>query len=87
FADLIENITVVERADEVTGLSFREVVEYKSTGRSADLRPRLILRDEKGNVVKRENGTEAIYFLTPGSILSVEQGAQVNAGDVIARLP
>ncbi|MFX8984379.1 hypothetical protein ABTN17_20600, partial [Acinetobacter baumannii] len=51
FADLIENITVVERADEVTGLSFREVVEYKSTGRSADLRPRLILRDEKGNVV------------------------------------
>jgi DNA-directed RNA polymerase subunit beta' len=87
FADLIENITVLERADEVTGLSFREVVEYKQTGKSADLRPRLILRDAKGNVVKRENGTEAIYFLTPGSILSVEQGAEMAAGDVIARLP
>ncbi|WP_237214366.1 DNA-directed RNA polymerase subunit beta' [Falsiroseomonas oryziterrae] len=87
FADLIENITLVERTDEVTGLSFKEVVEYKATGRGADLRPRLILRDAKGNVVKRDNGAEAITFLPPGSILSVDNGREVNAGDVIARLP
>jgi DNA-directed RNA polymerase subunit beta' len=87
FGDLIENITMMDRTDDVTGLSFKEVVEYKASGKTADLRPRLILRDEKGAVVRRENGTEAISFLTPGSILSVETGAQVNAGDVIARLP
>jgi DNA-directed RNA polymerase subunit beta' len=87
FADLIENITLVERTDEVTGLSFKEVVEYKSTGRGADLRPRLILRDERGNVVKRDNGSEAITFLPPGSLLSVDNGREVNAGDVIARMP
>jgi len=87
FADLIENITLVERTDEVTGLSFKEVVEYKATGRGADLRPRLILRDAKGNVVKRDNGAEAITFLPPGSILSVDNGKEVFAGDVIARLP
>jgi DNA-directed RNA polymerase subunit beta' len=86
-ADLIENVTQVDRVDEVTGLSFREVVEYKAPGKAADLRPRLILRDEAGNVVKRENGTEAIYFLTPGTILSVENNAIVAAGDVLARLP
>ncbi|MCA3364775.1 MAG: DNA-directed RNA polymerase subunit beta' [Roseomonas sp.] len=86
-ADLIENVTQVDRVDEVTGLSFREVVEYKAPGKAADLRPRLILRDEAGNVVKRENGTEAIYFLTPGTILSVENNATVAAGDVLARLP
>jgi DNA-directed RNA polymerase subunit beta' len=45
------------------------------------------LRDEAGNVVKRENGTEAIYFLTPGTILSVENNEIVAAGDVLARLP
>ncbi|WP_137127374.1 DNA-directed RNA polymerase subunit beta' [Roseomonas sp. HF4] len=87
FSDLIENVTLVDRQDEVTGLSFKEVVEYKAPGKSADLRPRLILRDEKNNVVKRENGTEAIYFLTPGTILSIENGAPVAAGDVLARLP
>jgi len=87
FADLIENVTLVERQDEVTGLSFKEVVEYRTLGKSADLRPRLILRDKENNVVKRENGTEAIFFLTPGTILSVENNASVAAGDVLARLP
>jgi DNA-directed RNA polymerase subunit beta' len=86
FSDLIENITL-----GAGGRRHRPLVPrgrgVQGHGKSADLRPRLILRDERGNVVKRENGTEAIYFLTPGSILSVDQGAQVNAGDVIARLP
>ena len=87
FADMLENITLMDRTDEVTGLSFKEVVEYKSTGRGADLRPRLILRDTRGEVVKRENGSEAITFLPPGSILSIENGKEVAAGDVIARMP
>ncbi|WP_137177965.1 DNA-directed RNA polymerase subunit beta' [Roseomonas sp. AR75] len=87
FADLIDSFTLMERTDEVTGLSFKEVVEYKTAGRGADLRPRLILRDERGNVVKRDNGSEAITFLPPGSLLSVENGKEVFAGDVIARMP
>ncbi|NGM24359.1 DNA-directed RNA polymerase subunit beta' [Roseomonas stagni] len=87
FADLIENVTLMDRMDEVTGLSFKEVVEYKSVGRGADLRPRLILRDAAGNVVKRDNGAEAITVLPPGSILSVENGKEVSIGDVIARMP
>jgi DNA-directed RNA polymerase subunit beta' len=87
FADLIDGFTLMERTDDVTGLSFKEVVEYKSSGRGADLRPRLILRDERGNVVKRDNGSEAITFLPPGSLLSVENGKEVFAGDVIARMP
>jgi DNA-directed RNA polymerase subunit beta' len=87
FADLIENVTLMDRMDEVTGLSFKEVVEYKTVGRGADLRPRLILRDAAGNVVKRDNGAEAITVLPPGSILSVENGKEVSIGDVIARMP
>jgi hypothetical protein len=52
--DLLDGITQMERTDEVTGLSYKEVVEYKGS-KSAELRPRLILRDAKGNVLKREN--------------------------------
>ncbi|MFN3447869.1 MAG: DNA-directed RNA polymerase subunit beta', partial [Roseococcus sp.] len=85
-ADLIDGITQMERTDEVTGLSYKEVIEFKG-GKTADLRPRLILRDAKGNVLKRENGSDAIYFLTPGTIVGVENGASVHAGDVIARMP
>ncbi|MFC0410934.1 DNA-directed RNA polymerase subunit beta' [Roseomonas elaeocarpi] len=86
YADLIEGITLVERQDEVTGLSSKVVVDYKAASK-ADLRPRLLLKDEKGNVVKLPNGAEARYFLSPDTILSVDNGATVHAGDVIARLP
>jgi DNA-directed RNA polymerase subunit beta' len=87
YADLIEGITLVERTDEVTGLTSKVVVDYKQSARGADLRPRLILKDTKGEIVRLTNGAEARYFLNPDSILSVEPGATVADGDVLARIP
>ena len=46
-----------------------------------------MLRDEKGNVIKLANGLEARYFMSVDAILSVENGAPVKAGDVLARIP
>ncbi|MGH7057640.1 MAG: DNA-directed RNA polymerase subunit beta', partial [Acetobacteraceae bacterium] len=87
YFDLIEGATLVERVDDVTGLTSKVVVDYKQASRNADLRPRLQLKDEKGEVVKLANESDARYFLAPDSILSVENGARVNAGDVLARIP
>ena len=87
YLDLIEGITLIERVDEVTGLTSKVVVDYKQGARGADLRPRLQLKDARGEVIKLPNGGDARYFLAPDSILSVENGAEVQAGDVIARIP
>ena len=87
YLDLLESVTLVERVDEVTGLTSKVVVDYKQNARGADLRPRLQLKDAKGKVVQLATGVEARYFLQPDSILSVENGAQVVAGDVLARIP
>ncbi|HEX4171647.1 MAG TPA: DNA-directed RNA polymerase subunit beta', partial [Acetobacteraceae bacterium] len=87
YIDLIEGITLIERMDEVTGLTSKVVVDYKQAAKGVDLRPRLQLKDEKGEVVKLPNGTDARYFLAPDSILSVDNGAVVAAGDVLARIP
>ncbi len=87
YLDLIDSITLVERMDEVTGLSSKVVVDYKQAAKGVDLRPRLQLKDASGNVVKLANGNDARYFLSPDSILSVENGVEVNAGDVLARIP
>ncbi len=87
YLDLLEGVTLVERMDEVTGLTSKVVVDYKQNARGADLRPRLQLKDDKGEVIKLPNGADARYFLSPDSILSVENGAQVAAGDVLARIP
>jgi DNA-directed RNA polymerase subunit beta' len=87
YLDLIEGITLVERMDEVTGLTSKVVVDYKQSAKGADLRPRLQLKGPAGEVVKLANGSDARYFLSPDSILSVENGATVHAGDVMARIP
>src|SRR4029079_7404095 len=44
-------------------------------------------RDEGGNVVMLANGLEARYFMSVDAILSVENGARVQAGAVLARIP
>ncbi|MCB8875494.1 DNA-directed RNA polymerase subunit beta' [Acidisoma silvae] len=87
FADVMEGVTLVERMDEVTGLTSKVIVDYKQATKAVDLRPRLLLKDAKGDVVKLPNGAEARYFLSPDSILSIENGATVAAGDVVARIP
>ena len=76
-----------EVLDEATGISSKVVVDWKQQARGGDLRPRITLRDEAGEVLTLSNGLEARYFLPVDAILSVENGAQVKAGDVLARMP
>ncbi len=87
FVDLIDNVSMREILDESTGLSYKKVIDWKQQPKSSDLRPRITLRDEKGEVVELENGAEARYYLSVDSILSIEPGQQVHPGDVLARVP
>jgi DNA-directed RNA polymerase subunit beta' len=87
FMDLVEGLSVREILDETTGITNRVVVDWKQQPRGTDLRPRVTLRDEKGEVVKLANGLEARYFLSVDAILSVDNGQHVKAGDVLARIP
>ena len=87
FVDLIEGLSMREVMDETTGISNRVVVDWKQQPRGNDLKPRITLRDDKGEVIKLANGLEARYFMSVDAILSVENGAQVRAGDVLARIP
>ena len=87
YVDLIEGISMREILDEATGISNKVVVDWRQQPKGADLRPRITLRDAKSNVVKLPNGLEARYFMSVDAILSIENGAEVRAGDVLARIP
>ena len=87
YVDLIEGISMREVVDEATGISSKVVTDWRQQPRGADLRPRITLRDDKGEVVKLPNGLEARYYMSVDAILSVENGAKVRAGDVLARIP
>ncbi|MFM2043120.1 MAG: putative DNA-directed polymerase, beta subunit, partial [Pseudomonadota bacterium] len=87
YVDLVEGISYREVTDEATGISAKVVTDWRQQPRGADLRPRVTLRDETGEVVKLANGLEARYYMSVDAILSVENGAKVRAGDVLARIP
>ncbi|MFC4353455.1 DNA-directed RNA polymerase subunit beta' [Fodinicurvata halophila] len=87
YVDLVDGLSMREVMDETTGISNRVVIDWKQQPRGSDLRPRVTLRDENGEVVKLANGLEARYYMSVDAILSVENGAHVKAGDVLARIP
>ena len=87
YVDLTEGVSMREVMDETTGISNRVVVDWKQQSRGSDLKPRITLRDKKDNVITLANGMEARYFMSVDAILSVENGAHVKAGDVLARIP
>ncbi|MFD0917447.1 DNA-directed RNA polymerase subunit beta' [Pseudahrensia aquimaris] len=87
FEDLLEGVSVTESADENTGITKRTIIDWRTNPRGADLKPALVVKDKKGNVMVSEQGGEARFLLSVDAILSVEPGAEVKAGDVIARVP
>ncbi len=87
FMDLVDGISLAETIDDATGISSKSVLDWRSQSKNTELKPRITLRDEKGNVIKKADDNEARYYLVPDSILSVQDGQKVSAGDVLARLP
>ena len=77
-----------EMLDETTGIANRVVVDWKQQARGATsssrASPCATKRDE---VITLANGLEARYFMSVDAILSVDNGAHVKAGDVLARIP
>jgi DNA-directed RNA polymerase subunit beta' len=89
FHEFIEGVTVSEHVDDITGLTSLIVTEPKQRGSAGkDLRPMISLVDAKGKELCLA-GTEipAHYFLQAGSIVQMQDGQEVNVGDVLARIP
>jgi len=88
FEDLVDGVSMSEALDESTGIAKRVVVDWR-TGASRnqqELRPAIVI--ESGNkILKLARGGDARYMLAVDAIISVDPGAHVKAGDVIARIP
>ncbi len=87
FKDMVEGVSVRDVTDEATGISSKVIIESKQYSRGAELRPRIQLVDENNNTITLSNGLEARYYIPVNAILSVEDGAQVSVGDILARIP
>ena len=89
FSSMEEGLTVRRQTDEVTGLSSLSIIDPVERPTAAkELRPAVNLLDAKGKEINIP-GTSmpAVYFLPSNSIIGVQDGAALNVGDVLARIP
>jgi DNA-directed RNA polymerase subunit beta' len=87
--DLIEGVTMNRQTDDVTGLTSIVIIDPKQRGAGGrELRPMVKLVDEKGNDLCLIGTTLPAHYVLPvNAILSLEDGAKIGVGDVIARMP
>jgi DNA-directed RNA polymerase subunit beta' len=84
FSDIVEGTTMREQLDKETGLSRRVILEPADS----DSRPEISVRDKNGRIIKNpETNQPARFFLPAKAELMVEDGQEVKAGSILARIP
>ncbi|MGL6290783.1 MAG: DNA-directed RNA polymerase subunit beta', partial [Silanimonas sp.] len=89
FIDFVEGVTAIEKTDDLTGLTAIEITDPKRRGQAGkDLRPMVRIVDAKGKDMQIP-GTDlpAQYLLPPRAVVTVQNGAEVGVGDVVAKIP
>ncbi len=88
YVDLVAGISVRDETDEATGMSQKIVSDWRSATKGRDLKPEIILMDpDSGEPLRNEQNNPITYPMSVDAILSVEDGQDVQAGDVVARIP
>ena len=89
FVDFVEGVTAIEKVDDLTGLASVEITDPKRRGSAGkDLRPIVRIVDANGDDLSIP-GTDlpAQYLLPPKSVVTLQDGAPVGVGDVVAKIP
>jgi DNA-directed RNA polymerase subunit beta' len=84
FGDIVSGKTMEERVDPVTGKSSRMIIESKTV----DEVPRISIKDKSGKTAKLAVSKGVARYLLPvNAILLVDEGNEIKAGTVLAKLP
>ncbi len=87
FVDLVSGIAVRDETDDATGMTQKIVIDWRTAPRGSDLKPEIIIVGKDGEPVRNDAGTPITYPMSVDAILSVEDGQEIKAGDVVARIP
>ena len=89
FSDFVEAVTVQHRVDDMTGLTSIEVMDDSIRSNAGkELRPTIELIDKKGEILCYAGTNIPVHYMLPGgAFVNVEDGAAINVGDVLAKIP
>ena len=86
YVDLKQGVSFRESIDDTTGISSKIVIDWSQNQKSKNFKPAINIANSSLEDVE-ENKDMPNYPMSIDSILSVEDGQEVSAGQVIARIP
>ncbi len=87
YLDLKQGISFRETVDDTTGISNKIVIDWSQNQKSKNFKPAINVLDKLTEDLPDDDSSFLNYPMSIDSILSVEDGQEVSAGQVIARIP
>ena len=87
YVDLVSGIAVRDETDDATGMTQKIVTDWRAALKGNELAPKIIVTDADGEMLTREDGNPISYAMSVDAVLSVEDGQEIKAGDILARIP
>ena len=87
YVDLVSGIAVRDETDDATGMTQKIVTDWRAALKGNELAPKIIVTGADGEILTREDGNPISYAMSVDAVLSVEDGQEIKAGDILARIP
>ncbi len=85
YVDLKQGISFRESLDDTTGISSKIVIDWSQNQKSKNFKPAINIVEDLNSA--KDDETILNYPMSIDTILSVEDGEKVSAGQVLARIP
>ena len=87
FVDLVIGIALRDETDDATGMTQKIVSDWRAAPKGNELAPKIIVTDSKGEMLLKKDGNPVSYAMSVDAVLSIEDGQEIKAGDILARIP
>ena len=87
FVDLVIGIALRDETDDATGMTQKIVSDWRAAPKGNELAPKIIITDSKGEMLLKKDGNPVSYAMSVDAVLSIEDGQEIKAGDILARIP
>jgi DNA-directed RNA polymerase subunit beta' len=87
YVDLKQGISFRDAVDDTTGISSKIVIDWSQNPKSKNFKPSINVVENYEKEINPEDKDVFTYPMSIDTILSVEDGADVKAGQVISRIP
>jgi len=87
FEDLKQGVSFRESVDDTTGISNKIIMDWSQNPKTKNLKPSISIVETLDENLNSKEESKLNYPMSIDTILSVEDGNEVSAGQVIARIP